>query len=322
MENNQNKDNQPNVLVIPDNIKAQAAEILLLNGLDFNISKRKLVDEQNNNSFYFGLWNDKTGNCIHTVKEDYTVSQNQDVVEVALMGIAPFGEALHITKAGSINDGRKVFIQIAIAGHSIVGNDIVERYLTIIDSNDGSVSLSVGIGDKTMSCQNQFWRLHKSGSKFRHTASIAQKIKELPKLIEAALKQSAAQAIAYQEMFDFKITSESHVVDALVKALLGYDKYYTSTTDLAEKKTRAINKMNLLYDTIYQEIADKGWNLWGLHSGTTRFTTFHNSAPKRDNGRTESQMLGSGYMLNQKSLAFCYKKLGKKGDLDITAAAE
>ena len=315
METKTVQDETTTVVVISEEIKAKAQDILLAHNLNFNISKRKLNDEEGNNSGYFGLWNDLLGKCIHTVKDGYTVSQNKDIIEVVLAGIAPFGDKLRVTKAGSINEGRKVFVQIGIEGASIVGDneyhDTVERFITVIDSNDGSVSLSVGIGDKTMSCQNQFWRFYASGSKFRHTATIEKKIKELPKLIEAALAQSIAQAAVYQEMFNFKLTPESHVVDALVKHLLGYDKYFTSTTDLSEKSTRAINKMDLLYETIYQEIAEKGWNLWGLHSGTTRFTTFNNSAPKRDNGRTESLMLGGGYQLNQQSLAFCYKKLGK-----------
>lgn len=311
MENQIKTDETTDVLVISDAVKSKAQDILLQFGLNFNISKRKLVDEQSNNSGYFGLWNDQLGVCIHTVKEGYTVSQNKDIVEVALMGIAPFGDKLRVTKAGSINDGRKVFMQIGIEGDSVVGNDIVERFVTIIDSNDGSVSLSVGIGDKTMSCQNQFYRFYASGSKFRHTATIEKKIKELPKLIESALAQSITQMAVYREMYAYHLDPESHIVDRLVKHLLGYDKHFTSTIDLAEKSTRSINKMESLYDAIHEEIADKGWNLWGLHSGTTRFTTFTNSAPKRDNGRTESLMLGGGYQLNQQSLAFCYKVLGK-----------
>ena len=311
-----------NVLVISDEIKAKAQDILLQYGLNFNISKRELFDNENHTSGYFGLWNDSIPKCIHTVKEGYTVSQNKDIIEVALMGIAPFGDKLRVSNSGSINEGRKVFIQIGIEGDSIVGNDVVERYVTIIDSNDGSLSLSVGIGDRTMSCQNMFYRFYASGSKFRHTATIETKIKELPKLIENALAQSIAQMGAYREMYAFNITSESHMVDKLVKHLLGYDKHFTSVADLSEKSTRAINKMDSLYDAIHQEIADKGWNLWGLHSGTTRYTTFNNSAPKRENGRTESLMLGGGYTLNQQSLAFCYKVLGKTEEIKITPIAE
>ena len=79
-------------------------------------------------------------------------------------------------------------MQLQIEGDSKVGDDIIKRYVTVIDSNDGSTGLSVGIGDFTMSCQNQFFRFYKEGNaKFRHTATLNEKIKSIPTLIETAL---------------------------------------------------------------------------------------------------------------------------------------
>lgn len=283
----------------------EATRILVENGLDFNISKRALYDGQGNRSDYFGLWNDKSGNCIHTVKESYRVSQNQEVVEMVLKGIEKYGSNLQVTKAGAINDGRKIFLQIGIEGESRVGNDIIKRFITIIDSNDGSTSLSVGIGDLTMSCQNQFWKFYSKGNKMRHTATLEQKMLMLPEMISTALSRSMKQMELYRVMAETPITDVT--VHQLVKNVLGYDKHLTSMEALSEKSTRAINKMNDLYDAINSEIASKGKNLWGLHSGITYYTTHKNSAPKRENGRLESMMLGNGYTMNDKSLEFAIK---------------
>lgn len=297
-----------------NSIKEQAAQICQQHGLDFNISKRGLYDGQGNQSGYFGLWNDKADECIHTVKEGYTVSQNQDLIEMVLEGIAPYGKGLSITKAGAMNVGRKVYIQLAVEGESLVGNDVIKKYITIIDSNDGSTSLSVGIGDVTMSCSNQFYRFYRKGNKVRHTATLEKKMQELPGLIKEAMKQSMKQVKAYEV---FAATSiEDKVVHQLVKEVLGYDREYTSVKDLSEKSTRAINKMNDLYACIESEMAEKGKNLWGLHSGVTYFTTHKNSAPKRENGRMESLMLGGGYNLNTKSFNFAMSKAALEVDID------
>jgi hypothetical protein len=86
--------------------------------------------------------------------------------------------------------------------------------------------------------------------------------------------------------------------------------------DLSEKSTRAINKMNDLYACIESEMAEKGKNLWGLHSGVTYFTTHKNSAPKRENGRTESLMLGGGYNMNIKSFNFAMSKAELEVDIE------
>ena len=297
-----------------NSIKEQAAQICQQHGLDFNISKRGLYDGQGNQSGYFGLWNDKADECIHTVKEGYTVSQNQDLIEMVLEGIAPYGKGLSITKAGAMNVGRKVYIQLAVEGESLVGSDVIKKYITIIDSNDGSTSLSVGIGDVTMSCTNQFYRFYKKGNKVRHTATLEKKMQELPGLIKEAMKQSMKQMKAYE--FFAATSIEDKVVHQLVKEVLGYDREYTSVKDLSEKSTRAINKMNDLYACIESEMAEKGKNLWGLHSGVTYFTTHKNSAPKRENGRMESLMLGGGYNLNIKSFNFAMGKAELEVDID------
>lgn len=284
-------------------------QILSENGLDFTISKRELFDANGNGSGYFGLYNDKLNKCINSVKEGYTISQNEEVVDLVLRGIEPFGNALSVSKAGSMNEGRKVYMQLGIEGHSKVANDIIKRYVTIIDSNDGSTSLSIGIGDLTMSCQNQFFKFYKQGqAKFRHSASLEHRIKEIPFLIETALASSLRQIEVYNQLADHSITRE--LADQMVKYLLGFDKVYTSVSDLADKSTRSINKMDELYNCIEGEINDKGLNLWGLHSGVTKFTTHELSAPKRENGKLETIMLGNGYNMNQKSLEFVTRKSG------------
>lgn len=286
----------------------QVQEILVAHGLDFRIEKEQYV-RNDKPTGYYGLFNSKTQECINVVKEGYTVSQNDEVVEVVLEGMRPFGNDLRVSKAGSIHGGRKVYLQLEIEGDGHINGDRIKRYVTVIDSNDGSTSLSIGIGDLTMSCQNQFWKFYKAGeSKFRHTATIAERIKEIPMLIETALNASLKQMNLYQNFASTDITKS--LAHKMVKHLLGYDREYTSMSELSKKSTRSINIMDKLYANIEREIADKGMNLWGLHSGVTRYTTHEQSAPKRDNGRIESGMLGTGYKMNEKSLDFVMKESG------------
>lgn len=284
-------------------------QILVENGLDFTISKRPLFDTDLNPSGYFGLYNDGLNKCINTVKEGYTISQNKDIVDMVLQGIKPFGGELTVSKAGSMNEGRKVYLQLGIEGNGKINGDTIKRYITIIDSNDGSTSLSIGIGDLTMSCQNQFFKFYKQGeAKFRHSASLEHRIKEIPSLIETALSHSLRQIELYETFASTEITRD--LAHEMVKYLLGFDKEITSVATLSEKSTRSINKMETLYNSIEREINDKGLNLWGLHSGVTHFTTHELSAPKRTNGKLETIMLGSGYNMNQSSLEFVTRKSG------------
>ncbi len=301
-----------------DSIQNKVSEILTNNGLDFTIEKLPLVAQQSIMGIgdggnlvegiqdiktpYFGLLNSKTGEIINTVKSGYTISQNSEIIEMVLRGIAPFGDVLSVHKAGSFNGGRKMFMQLAIEGLSKVGVDTIKKYVTIIDSNDGSTGLCVGVSDVTLSCSNQFHYFYKNGqAKMRHTASLEQKIREIPSLIQLALDQSMQLVDTYNQFASVSVSdNDAH---NLVKELVGVSKL-SSANDLSDASTRTINAMEKLYEMIRIEMAQKGKTVWGLHSGTTRWTTHEKSAPKRDNGRIESGMLSTNYRVNQKSLEF------------------
>jgi hypothetical protein len=307
----------PFKLIIMENLDLKVNEILEGNGLDFEIKKVPLVGKQLVtsvgvdgdivddvnliNSPYYGLLNTKSGNFINTVKEGYTVSQNSEIVELVLRGMQGFGE-LSVQKAGSINDGRKVFIQLAIEGLSKVGNDSIKRYVTVIDSNDGSTGLGVGIGDLTMSCQNQFFSFYRSGqAKMRHTASLETRLKEIPSLISLALDNSLKQIDMYNDFVKVGVSDKN--VHDMVKLQLGISKL-SSVADISDASGKVTNAMETLYEMIRVEVAQKGKNVRGLHSGVTRWTTHEKSAPRRENGRIESAMLSTNYKTNQKSLDF------------------
>ena len=289
----------------------QVKKILSTHGLDFRIEKAPLLAMNENGEHmltpYYGLFNTASGECINTCKEGYTVSQNADVVEMVLQGMEKFGSKLSVSKAGSINGGRRVFMQLGIEGDSKVGDDIIKRYVTVIDSNDGSTGLSVGIGDLTMSCMNQFFRFYREGNaKFRHTATLNEKIKSIPSLIETALNESLRQVARYNKFISTPITQR--LADEMVKSVLGYDRAITSVAELSKLTQKSINIMDSLYSHIEKETAQKGMNLWGLHSGITSWTTHERKAPKRVNGDWENMLVGTSYKKNQASFEFALQK--------------
>lgn len=301
----------------------RVSEILRENGLDFTIEKLPMVAPRNFTSVdeggniieevemvktpYFGLYNSKTGEIINTVKKGYTVSQNEDIVRLVLEGMSSFGE-LSVSKAGSLDGGRRVFMQLGVDGLSSVGRDKIKRYITVLDSNDGSASLSVGIGDLTMSCQNQFYYFKKNAkTRMQHSASLTEKMQMIPQLIEESLEMSMRMTDKYRVMYEREVTNDD--AHKLVEHLVGISRL-SSTGVLSEASSRNYNAMEKLYEMIRIEMAQKGENAWGLHSGVTRWTTHEKSAPRRANGRIESSMTGTNYKTNQMSLDFVSSLVG------------
>lgn len=294
------------------NYDEKVKKILVAHDLDFTIEKIPLTGIYKGNEIispYFGLMNSKTGGVINTCKAGYGVSQNAEIVEMILRGTENFGSKLRVVKAGSINGGRKVYIQLAIEGAGKVGDDVIERKITVIDSNDGSTSLCIGIGDLTMSCENQFYRFYKAGNaKFRHTATIEEKIKSIPYLIIKALDESMKQIDRYNTFLHTPATKE--MAEQLIKYVLEHDKL--SPADYANLGKRSVNAIDLLNEHMTKEISGKGLNLWGLHSGVTSYTTHETKGPKRteNNGLIESLLTGNAYQKNERSFSFVSQRAG------------
>ena len=285
-------------------ISDKVTEILEENELNFTIEKipMALVGREEINTEYFGLLNTQSNEVINSVKKGYTVSQNDEIVLGAVMGMQDFKHEMSVSNAGSINGGRKVFIQLAINGVNVYNNDAIKRYITIIDSNDGSTGLSVGIGTLTMSCSNQFWYFYKTANmKFRHTLSLTEKIKILPFMIKNALNESLNLDERFKVLY--RVNTNKAVINALVNELVGADRSM-SITQIAALSTKKTNQMNSLYKHISKEMSTKGENFWGLHSGVTSWTTHEKQHPKRENGHIESLMLGTNQKTASKALTF------------------
>ena len=127
-------------------------------------------------------------------------------------------------------------------------------------------------------------------------------------MIETALGQSLKQMELYNQLASTPVTRE--LANQMVNYVLGFDR--TSGSIILDDKSKAsIEKMNNLYKAIEIEQAQKGMNMWGLHSGVTRFTT-HDVTPKakRENVKIESQLVGGIYQMNQKSLKFATTQSG------------
>lgn len=300
-------------------LKKQVKEFAIANGLDWGVIKKETYFEWEGEKIPtgdFALVHSRTMSTLNTVKDGYNVSQNLHIIQLVLMGVKGFGDKLKVTRAGSLNGGKRVFIQIEIIGDSFIGDERVKKYITIVDSNDGSSSLSVGIGDEFASCDNQFFYFSRKGDvKFRHTASLAEKMKTIPVLIEFALSKSMRMIELYKEFQSTPITRE--LAHDMVRKQLGYNRL-SKPEDLNELSARSLKNMNTLYEDIYGEMdgdelngnQPKGENLLGLLAGVTRWTTHHKQAPRRDNGRLESIMIGNNYKANAKALNFVLEEAG------------
>lgn len=211
---------------------------------------------------------DDTNVVLSVRGKDYYPYQNQELIELLdrVSGLT----GLEIARGGFFGDGQKVFIQLK-SENLRLGNDLIEGYLTGINSFDGSTSLAFGPSNVTISCQNKFFAAFREiQTKVRHTKNMVMKIDEICRGLEGVLQEE-------KKVFDSIIqlsetTFDDIMKDRFTKKLFNIEKNINlKDEDALSTVTR--NKLSRFYIDLDGEIKDKGDNMWGLFSGITKYTT-------------------------------------------------
>ena len=294
---------------------AKVKQLLKENGLDYEIQKlpmeAKGQNGENIETPYFGIYNPKHEKFLYSSKESYRVTQNEEIVKAIVEGTKKFANELDFYSVKDINYGSKLIANLEIQGNEKFGNDKMKRFISIMDSNDGSIGLKVGVGFLVYSCTNGLYMFKGDENSFnvksKHTQSIEGKIHQLSSMVEGYMEKSFSMLDKFKQFQSTKVSRE--LVHELSSELLGVSKAMTEKEMEKEGvSTRKTNQMEALYRNMETELNSKGENLWGLLNGVTRWTTHEKSAPNRENGRIESMTSGSNYKTNMEALEFVENK--------------
>ena len=178
-----------------------SAEALKFAGLDYPVEKRKLFTYDNKNhlaneeleikipeievpDFYATIRTD-TETVLGVVGKDYEVIQNIDAFSFfdAIVG----GDGIFYETAGALGKGERIFITAKLPDYIKVGNDdLIEQYLFLTTSHDGSGSITAAFTPVRIVCNNTLNAAlcKKSNAiKIRHTANAKERLKEAHKLM-------------------------------------------------------------------------------------------------------------------------------------------
>ena len=276
-------------------------QILEQNGLNWNVVKKPLMYAEEcvtgaNNGLhhtpFYGVVREDTGEVFTTVSEAYEPTQNHTIIET-MQEIA--GENnLEIVKALPLNAGRKVVVQMKRPNNNIViGDQETEQYIYAINGHDATTSLKFGFMNKVIFCQNQFaWLSGNAFSGYRHTKSIQDKVKELPKILNFTEEEN--------KIADLQMFSNQSANPSLINDLVDY----LANTDKLPISTRKANMVTDLSRCIDNEMTRISHTKWGVFNGVTQYTTHMKSSPNREYGQQESILTGACGKMNEKAFNF------------------
>jgi phage/plasmid-like protein (TIGR03299 family) len=163
-----------------------------------------------------------TSNVLGVVGKDYKVVQNR---EAFAWLDALLGTEVQIETAGSLQNGKRVWVLAKLPELVEIGGDEVERYVFCANSHDGSMAVTAAATNVRIVCANTLgWALGKAARsyKFRHTGDLSAKLEEARRVMEITLNWDAA----LKELGD-KLAQQPMTVDTFTRRvatpLLGVD---------------------------------------------------------------------------------------------------
>lgn len=224
-----------------------------------------------------------------TVGQQYQPFQNSQLAET----IVNATESLNIktTNGGSLAGNRKVYLQAELESLHI-GNTQVKRWITTVNSHDGSTSIGFGSTNTMVICSNTFYRAYKELSRFRHTLNAKDRIQVAIQELRTSMQLDNNLMDSFKRMSDFKL--DQPIVEQLLETIFEVQKD-TQRSEISSKKNNQILEFN---QALLTSIKEQDSTVFALFNAVTRYTN-HVVKPKQE--RLNYLMNGTGYKINNKA---------------------
>ena len=277
---------------------ASASEAIKAAGLEFHVEKMYLKTEFHDLPVtdHFATVRTDTREVLGVVGTRYTPIQNKDAFTVfdALVGE---GQAIYHT-AGALGKGERVWILAKLPDYiQVHGNDIVEKYLLLTNTHDGSSTVSIKLTPIRVVCENTL-SIALQGSeqqvRIRHTLQAGEKLKQAHEILGLTNKFFEILERYYTDMSFKQINAvmlNQYVNKVFPMPLFTMHSSYIKATH---------EKILELYETgIGAEMA-RG-TLWGAYNAVTEYVDHYRLESKSDSMRLKSMWYGTGDILKKKA---------------------
>ncbi len=246
------------------------AELIKTLNLDWTVSKQPIQTITGTAiKNKYAIVRDDSNEVLGVVGKAYAPIQNSQLVDLVAAGAEKVG--VELVRSREFDGGAKIAVQIK-SENLIIGNDLVEGFITGINSHDGSTSLRFGNSNNTVSCKNQFNYLFKNHLKtaFRHTMSGSSAVDAMARDLEVQLEMERVMFEDILRLTQVPVKDfGAKVTDIILKELTGLE-----SKDISEKlSTKKQNILDDIKDSIKSEMDSKGKTLWGAFSGVTHYST-------------------------------------------------
>lgn len=272
------------------------AEALKLGGLDFEVVKTPLFTRFQDGFVTDGLeehyatMRTDTKQVLGTVKGRYNVVQNKDCFSF-FDAIIDKGAAI-IETVGALGRGERLWAMAKLPQDIVVKDkDVVNLYLLLAASHDGTTSIKAKFTPTRVVCQNTLSGALQGGCdvSIRHTEQASTKLVEAHRLMGIVSKQVEETQIAYNKMAKKEITLDA--MDTYLNKLFFENK---------EVSKQGENKKDTVIKLFNSGKGNEGKTIWDLYNGVTEYIDHHKVTHNNGSNWVASNF-GSGIAVRDKA---------------------
>lgn len=208
------------------------------------------------------------------VTDRYKVIQNE---EAFAFTDTLLGEGVRYETAGSLQEGRRVWMLARLPREFIIGGERISPYMVFSNTHDGSGAVKTALTPIRVVCNNTLnlaLRTAKRSWSMIHTGDISGKIEEATNTLLLADEYMTALGQEFENLRKIKL-SEKQVLD-YIKILLPMEENYSLLQKRGVEKLRADMKMRY-FDA--PDLKDVGNNGYRFVNAVSDFAT--HSIPRR-----------------------------------------
>ena len=208
------------------------------------------------------------------VTDRYKVIQNE---EAFAFTDTLLGEGVRYETAGSLQEGRRVWMLARLPREFIIGGERISPYMVFSNTHDGSGAVKTALTPIRVVCNNTLNRALRTAKRswsMIHTGDISGKIEEAKNTLLLADEYMTALGQEFENLRKIKL-SEKQVLD-YIKILLPMEENYSLLQKRGVEKLRADMKMRY-FDA--PDLKDVGNNGYRFVNAVSDFAT--HSTPRR-----------------------------------------
>jgi len=290
---------------IPETMAYDSEGFQELSGLNWDAEKRQLFRKVGENWQPANAWEvvRSTDGAVlaDSVGARFTILQNRDAFKWFQPWLDAREAALHT--AGALFEGSRIWVLAKLNRDpmEVAAGDIVEKYVLLSHSHDGTLALRVGFTPIRVVCQNTLSMAHSADAskliRLKHTKNVHTNLSNLREVMDLMNAEFEATAEQYRLLAHKDINQAD--VRKYVKRVFELD--HMDDADIATRQTNIFKKVEELME------AGKGNNLpsvrgtyWAAYNGVTEYLSYQ-SGRTTDN-RLNSLWFGQNSNMNKQAL--------------------